>query len=379
MRGIVSDVRRGRVVTESGPQRTVTIAGHDYGKMLELLRIFYQLPGNALGLKLLTTFKLYLNYSGEASADQEPAAFVKDVVEKIVGKFLDEMAAAGGGEASPIQRLLTDITVQGGVVSPFGTQGWQGGTVYDMLRYFGDVGPWNELYVEDRKDAPYLVYRPVPAKDIKGAYIQPGAKADTIAISAAVVVSDNVGRSDANVANYFWVAAPRYDLIDNSVLQAGLAGGPLKPHPFLGDYPNSSPKFYGTRPMIVETQHGARIDGKPEAAVDNGRVEGLAMSDEKRRILIESNRDNVVYEAGEMQLQGDEQYNPGRYIEVTYGGEGGPKAEYYAYQVTQEFVPMRSWTTKVQVDRGTGFINRIQRGGGQASPYFSEINMRGGR
>jgi hypothetical protein len=40
---------------------------------------------------------------------------------------------------------------------------------------------------------------------------------------------------------------------------------------------------------------------------------------------------------------------------------------------------MRSWTTKVQVDRGTGFINRIQRGGGQASPYFSEINMRGGR
>ena len=56
---------------------------------------------------------------------------------------------------------------------------------------------------------------------------------------------------------------------------------------------------------------------------------------------------------------------------------GGLKSEVYAHTVQHEFVPYKSYTTSVYFDRGTGFIERIQRGNGADSPYFSEMRTGG--
>jgi hypothetical protein len=49
----------------------------------------------------------------------------------------------------------------------------------------------------------------------------------------------------------------------------------------------------------------------------------------------------------------------------------------YSHTVTHEFQPYRAFTTTIQFDRGTGFINRIQRGGGADSPYLAEMSPKG--
>jgi hypothetical protein len=66
---------------------------------------------------------------------------------------------------------------------------------------------------------------------------------------------------------------------------------------------------------------------------------------------------------------------------VRLGTNGGSNAGFeqmaYAYSVIHQFLPYRSFTTTIQFDRGTGFIERSQREGGADSPYFAEMSARG--
>jgi hypothetical protein len=68
----------------------------------------------------------------------------------------------------------------------------------------------------------------------------------------------------------------------------------------------------------------------------------------------------------------------GEYVSLKLGTNGGSPAGFvqkvYAHSVTQEFLPYRSYTTTIQFDRGTGFIQRAQREGGADSPYFAEMS-----
>jgi hypothetical protein len=70
------------------------------------------------------------------------------------------------------------------------------------------VGAWHELFVEDREDAPYVVYRPNPFKSVSGDYIQepyisdPSKAPQVVAIDDADLVSLQASRSDDGVANF---------------------------------------------------------------------------------------------------------------------------------------------------------------------------------
>jgi hypothetical protein len=385
MRGFVGDIGRDQIMTDRGPRRAVMISGQDYGKILKMMRVVY-LPGEVLGQNLLSSFKFFMNYGAGDKSYNDAAAFILDVVQKVILPFQAQMRGQAGGSSEDAKQTIIDLNAEvalgtNGAVFPFGVNEWPGGTIYDLLAYFGDVGAWNELFVEDREDQPYLVYRPTPFKNINGDLIQPVQKPpETIVLDDQDLVGISARRSDESVANYFWVDAPRYNLIDGGLLQAGAQAnqGGFTPNPFLTDYPNSSPILYGTRLMQTQTQQGMRVDGQAEADVNAGAQIGVQMVNEKRRVLIENNRDNVVYETGTMRLKGNEKVKPGRYLRLRRGGGDNPfTAEYYAHQVTHEYVPFRSYTTTVQFDRGTGFIERIQRGGGAQSPYLSEMSMRG--
>lgn len=379
-RGFVTNIRRTLRMTARGPQRGVTISGQDYGKILQIMNIVY-LPGMVLGQELLTAFKLFLNYGVEAKPYDDAAQFIGDVVTKVVDPFLAQMAqgsSSQSGQSPLFTKLGVAATSGSGSVSPFGTQEWPGGSVYELMRFFGDVGPWNELYVEDRPDGPYLVYRPTPFRNISGGLIQSTASAPAqVSVTDSDLVELDVGRSDANVANYYWVDAPRFMLVDGMTLQAFQAGGQRPPAPYLDSYPNSSPSLYGIRVMRLQTEQGLRIDGQAEAESQSRQKDALSLLDAKRNVIIENNKDNVVLEEGRMVLKGNENIKHGCEVTLTRGAGGGMKATYYAYRVEHQFTFGGPFLTSVMFDRGTGFIVRAQRPGGASGPYLSEMTLDG--
>lgn len=389
MRGFVTEPRRVETMTPSGPSRSVVITGQDYGKILQIMQIAY-LPNEVTGQNLLTYFKFFQNYGVGAAPDKPASQFVQDVVTNVVLPFLSGMrdAVAGqGGPAvaqSPVLDLQVDATVQTGIISPFGTIETFEGTVGGLMAYYGDVGPWNELFVEDREvaagaaaDAPFLVYRPTPFKDPSGNLIQ----ADSGAVAPAAtsitdkeIVELSLGRSDAGVANYYWVDPVVFNLNSPGLLAVEAAHAGDKDRLYLSDYPNSSPNLYGFRRMQVQTQQGPRFDGQPESEYEKRMGVNVGFVTQRRDILMNNNRDNVVFEDGTMQIQGNEAIRAGTTVKVARG-QASPW-ECYAIRVRDVFVPFRSYMTSVEFERGTSFINRIQEGAGSA-PYLREINAGG--
>jgi hypothetical protein len=372
LRGFVSSVSRAEGMSGDGrPIRTVTITGHDYMKVFQLFRVIY-LPTMIPGQDLLSTFRLFMNYGVETDGDETAGAFVRRVVEGPIKQFIEHLRSGSGGENSPVQDVTADITdsASSGAVQPFGAQQWQGGSVYDLLAQFGDVGPWNEIYVEDRDDGPYLVYRPTPFKTADGAYIQDGAAAASIDVKASDLLSISVERSDADAANYFWVDSPMLNAVGNPLLQQDQD---LTPSPEVKDYQNNDPTVFGIRLMHIATNQGVRYDGKAESEVTEGEGLVIEMMGEKRRILIENNKDNVVLESGTMTLKGSEAIRAGSYIHLN---RGGFEADYYAHDVAHQFTVGQSFITTVTFDRGTGFIERLKRGDAQ-SAYRAEQTIGG--
>jgi hypothetical protein len=386
MRGFVADIERNEEMQDGRPQRSVTIYGQDYGKILDLSQIAY-LPNQVIGQLLLTTFKFFINYGVASDPDQDASAFVTAVIDKVVNPLLADMrsAAEANGVAqgiSPILDLKVDAKVIGGLISPFGVNAWPGGRISDLLTFYGDVGPWNELYVEDREDGPYLVYRPTPYKDATGDFIQEPYASDRQRQPAVVTVTDRdlvslkSARSDRGVANYVWVDNPSYSMIQASILQNEVLNSSPANSFLLADVPNSSPALYGLRQLKLETRQGPRFDGKKEVEYDEKRATALEFINAKRAVVAASNRDNVVFESGTMKLAGNEAIRAGSILRLVRG-DGGFTAEYYAHTVQNEFVPFRSFTTTVTFDRGTGFIARAQRENGLDSPYLAEIRATG--
>ncbi len=69
-----------------------------------------------------------------------------------------------------------------------------------------------------------------------------------------------------------------------------------------------------------------------------------------------------------MRLKGNEEIRAGVYLRLEHGNM---ESDYYVVSVDHEYLPFNSYTTSVNVERGTGFIDRIQQDGN--SPYYSEM------
>lgn len=397
MRGFVSSVRRSMSMGADGrPARAVTISGADYGKVLEMIQIRY-LPNYVIGQNLLTVLRAFVNYGIEAKPNQPGNDFVQQIVDKVANPFITGMAAMGAAKdaqgLSYIQTLGVEATATAGTISAFGAQSAQG-TLWDVLRGFLDVGPWTELFIEDRQDTMddpnrpggvVLVYRNNPFKDLDPAkgYVMPQAiKPDTLEVGDDVVMSLEIGRSDANVANYFQVNMPRMNLMDAATMN--LAGQSMNPSDFyLEDYPNATPKLYGMRFMEADTQMGGadglgRVDGQSESVVKEGQTKSRLWIDDRRAQLMSMNKDNVVFEDGTITLMGQCALRPGMHLRVRHGRGGQPFIwECYVVAVQHRMVPFQGFVTVATFERGTMFAERIRRGGGQESAYLAEWNQGG--
>ena len=400
MRGFVCDVGRTLSMGANGaPARAVTLSGMDYGKVLEMIQIRY-LPNYVIGQNLLTVLNLFVNYGVEAKPNQPGNDFVKQIVDKVINLFLYDIA---GFSVSPdtcklsyLQQIEHEATASAGTISAFGAQAAQG-TLWDVLRGLLDVGPWTELFIEDRPevmDDPkrhggvVLVYRDNPFKDLDPArgYIMPGAtKIDALTVADDSVVALNVGRSDANVANYFQVNMPRMSLIDGATMS--LAGQQRNPDAFyLTKHPNATPTLYGLRFMEADTQMGGadslgRVDGQSAAAVKEGQRKDQLWIDQRRAQLMAMNKDNVVFESGTITLRGQATLRPGMYLRIQHGPSDAALRpfvwECYVVAVQHRMVPYQGFVTVATFERGTMFAEHIRRGSGLDSAYLAEWNQGG--
>lgn len=380
MRGLVSNVSRDESMGQDGkPHRTITVTGHDFGKFLQIMQISY-LKEYIYGNYLLTSVPMYEAY-GLWFGNQTPSGFVKSIMNSLVsgeelpGKpapFLKAFFLKSGLE-SWVQ-FDVDASVVDARVGPFGMTNYEG-DVWTLMSNWCDIG-WNELFIEDREDSAYLVYRPVPYYDLKGDLIMAEDGAwhdDEERVAIAEVESLSLSRADSNVANFFQVDAPMAEIINPEwikiqALQNGLA--------LEEGNRNCSPDIYGLKKMTARTNQSAdtSVDMSLQADRSIKPAQSAAMGDwykKRLRQLRAMNENNVLYEEGSLSMRGNEAIKPGMYIILTRGSRA---SRFYVTAVSHQFTPFQSFKTTLQLTRGESYLNRISENG---SPYLSEREPNG--
>lgn len=385
MRGFVSDVNRSESMGADGtPMRGVTITGQDYGKLWQMLQIFYG-PGYVIGQDIISAYAMYERFGSGFKIGQSGADFLKESFDQILNPYVQGIVQ--GNSTNPATIELRALQKHG-VTSLSGTQN-QAGALYDLFHRFLDVGVWNELYIADGEDGVYCIYRPNPALDVRGKPIDPDTK-EPVAfqpgenditklvyydVPAEDIVSFNVGRSDANIANYYWVRAPRYEIVsDIQNKQAAFTASDRKTVD-LTDYVNTRGALYGIRKMEVATEMGGDdvtntstgLSDSEHTKRDTSMMNWIA---NRRQILVEQNRDNVLLERGTITIRGNENIRSGNYVKVR---RGTFTALYYVGLVEHQFSPFNRFITVLHVDRGMGFVERMRKNGGPDSPYYAEM------
>lgn len=413
MRGFVSEVQRQQAMGSDGrPQRQVVISGQDYGKIWQMYQVIY-LAAYAEGKPLLTNFALWDLFGLEAQNTMPAGDFVRKMISTIINphikgfipenkkgiprELIVDLTSDSNQSAAETARLNAQAASRDGISVKHGVinnsyQNMQG-SVYDILKFHGDVGVWNELYTEDREDGVHVVYRPIPALHLSapaGQQAQDGQDPRKIQddapnpvyvdVPASQVQTISTVRSDANVANFFWVDGSRYDLITD--LQSRLQAIPANDaRVSLKDYPNSAQKYYGVRPMYATTQQGEdSIKNATSGQSKDGYVDTSEKMerwiDKRRRLMLEMNRDNVVLERGVATIKGGPMRSGG--VEMMKAGDyarfqfGSLQFEAYVVQIEHNFMPFQSYTTSLTFERGTGFVERTKLEGGIESPWLAE-------
>lgn len=382
MRGFVSDVQRGMAVDDEGrPQRQVVVSGQDYGKIWQMFQVIY-LAAYADRQSLLTNFGLWELFGVEAVNTMPAAEFIRKMVTGIINPFIDRFVPAN----SPMPREIKtgdSISVAHGVVNN-SYQSAQG-ALYDIMKLHGDVGVWNELYVQDREDGVHCVYRPVPALKLTpdkdgNRKIQEDAPDPVYAsIPDSHIKRMTAVRTDADVANFYWVNNSRFDLIDD--MQRKLEAIPKDDGKVsIKEYPNSAVKYYATRPMYAETQQGGDLvenmgSGQSPEKQAKRTVSQAEWLDYRRQAMVDMNQDNVVYERGTALVKGGPVRDDGAPMQAgDYARFKVGRLEYIAYvtQLDDEFNMFQSYTTTLTYERGEGFVERSKMEGGASSPWLAE-------
>ncbi len=427
LRGFVSRVSRHQSVDGDGrPMRVVSVEGQDYGKIWQMLQILRR-PWFGLGEAWLSSFPLFERFGIGLETNMPASELVEQVVRRVLNEHLRGMLPPDWTMPTEIR---TECLVDEGLTSVTGPQNAEG-SVWQILSLFGDVqSGFCELYVEDREEGVFAVYRPSPALGLDGLPIQeplrapavppggvaaarnappppsqttvpntipasgsmtvvvtaaapgspaspPGARTAAVAPSmltlpAEDIVALDLARSDENVANYFWVEDSRFELVRPFPLQFMAATGAQRETVFMENHPNNNPAIYGLRPMVTATQlgdSGTFATGQPAAAQTAREQEAVRWLDRRRRILALTNRDNAVLESGTARIAGNETIRPGIHVIL---GRGPLAAPYYVVAVQHDYIPFEGFFTTLTLERGQGFARRIQANG-PPGPYLIEL------
>ena len=364
MRGFVSTVERSESMGQDGlPVRTVTIAGQDSGKLLLINHIYFEIA-IIQEKDYLSVFRLQAA-TGMEIEETTVNDFMAQLISRVVNPKIQQLNVFADAQ---IQPFILDASVPDGTVTIQMLAAQDMVSVWQLAENFADR-PWNELFVEDAEEGPHLVFRPTPYKSlVDGSYIMNGAiDPGFVAVDIADVVALTVMRSDARVANFYWVPPTMSLLNSNASVTANalVTGLPLD-----FSYDNDTPVLYGVRKM--EVQSNLLPTGKPinmlpqgEQAQQRGSVVDWYTARMLQLKLL--NRDNSAFEEGGAVLLGNERLTVGQYLRLN---RGTLTSEAYITQVSHAFSPLQVWTTSVHFIRGTGFWERNKITSG--APYWME-------
>lgn len=376
MRGLVTTISRTEAMSGGKPQRQVVISGQDFGKILQIIQIIY-LNNSWIGDNYLTEFAFFHKYAGEGVAKIKSAKdFIADVITGCVDPYLQSLTAFANGEsvgAKVINKWTPNVTIKG-AISPYAVASFNNVSLYQMLAALMDVGPFNEMYVEDLEEGIQLTVRPNPYLDVKGKPIQ-GERASSYVISDDDIESISLSRTDGGVANYYWVSNARWSMMGNEDQKMLATRGKLTDY-ILFDYQNTKKAYYGVRKMEVESSLGPDDYANYEAQTKKDLpIQNKSLGEwltERRKILADTNKDNVIFEYGTIRMRGDEHIKAGMQIYIKRSN--AVVTTCYVTNVDHEYLPYGRFTTTLTVERATNFIERTKA---EESQYFHEINAHG--
>jgi hypothetical protein len=390
MRGFVGSVGLDEDIDGGQPQRRITVTGYGIGRVLNLLRIRFMAAGltpeasQALtdqygipfGPQALATFDALTMFSGSQGNIQAPTDFLAGALAQIINPYLAKLFANVPDSLAPLRSMTAACTITSGQVPPVqGSSAFDGRSVYEVLSSLLDVGVFNELFVDDQDTALVLTARPLPWRDAGGAPIGGAAAAADYTVGLDSYVAGSFTRSDAGVANYFWVTRAFGDLINDNERRLQGATGDAASY-LIPQRENNDPTSFGWRFMEVQTQltnAGAAIMA-PDAAGNGQRT--LSEEDwltQRRQTLIDLNQDNLVFETGTLRLKGDPAIKPGMYLVIP---RGKTQMRVYVDAVSHAFGQAVGFLTTVQFSRGTGWLERVSAPA-NSSPAFDWRDERG--
>lgn len=371
MRGFVREITRTEIMGQDGkPHRYIIIQGQDYGAVFDMLRVWMLLPG-IVGIP--DKFRTFFEYGGDFTA-MKTADFMQLFVD-IGNEFLDGIYNQGGWTWT----IIPDFRVTEGEHVMMGLNGHEGPLWGLMMREMD--APWNELFFEDRREGPTLVYRPAPwrtytpsGRRLTWEYLPQGGNtiaAEEIYIDIADIVSLDPSRSDYDVANLFWLDSPV--AIQGAYMQQIFVAAVQQHLDLVKDdgHPNNDRHAYGDRMLkwsFRQWPNGTQ-EHPVSARKEAWKANSTSFQDwwaQRLRWMRDANRDNVVFENGGLTTKGDENIKIGKYVKVT---RGQIEWEAYAVGVTHTFAPYQRYTTKIDFIRGTSFWSRTLL---ERNPAWSE-------
>lgn len=379
MRGLVSEIRRDQSMGSDGkPVRKVVITGQDLGKLWQIFIIYY-LQVAATGESTLTEFRFFDKYlKDKKMITQLAKIFFKEIVSEVLNPFLARLKNASG-EPVITKGFVPYITIEGSI-SPYTMGSFSDVSLYSMMSTLFDVGPYNEMFIEDNEDEVSLILRPLPFHDASGRSIMgvvtpsPGYDTPAMDIPVEDIQSITSVRSDKGVANWYWSANTKLVLVNDVVmmLQAQQALTEDK-----REYPNSAMERYGFRKMHVEYKLGSESEVPDsntvtQEVIAKNKMNPIEWARKRRNLLSEFNKDNVVFESGTMRVRGNEKIKAGRFVTSARGGVN--ESRFYVVSVDHDFVPFQGFFTTINYERGTDFINRASN---SVSPYLKELDVGG--
>ncbi len=363
MRGYVSSVQRSESIGDDGtPQRQIVLHGIDSGKLWQINQVLFQYL-QASGTAFLDPFHMQA-----ATGIGGGALPVGQYMQKLVDYMNDKVEKLAAYTSQAIPKFTLDSTVQQGQAVLQVIQDVEG-SIWGYVEAFADR-PWNEAFLTDEEEGPVLTFRVVPYKRLDtGALLFPDAvDPGTVAVDALEILSMDVNRSDGRVANFFWVPPGSGTLDSNSSLTAAsLANAQLNT-----TFANNNPTLYGERMMqhstsLIPSDVAGPATDQPAAQRPDINASTATWYTLRATQLNAMNVNNALYEEGGAVLNGSEYYAIGKYLSIT---RGAVVSEAYMTQVAHVISPLRSWTTQVTLERGTGFYQRDKNA--NSNPFFDE-------
>lgn len=357
MRGFVSQIGKSESISNGTPQRSIVVSGQDYGKLLQIIQIFY-LNNSVVGDNIMGGLEFFQKYATAGAAKNMHAGeFVIMAIEKVINPYLKLITALADRRAEMPSEIYPMVSIDG-AVTPFGVGGAQDMTMHQMMATFLDVGQFNEMYIEDAEEDVRLVVRQQPCWGGDGLpYDENDVLPDAIEIGLGDVTSTQLSRGDSGVYNIFEVESPHTLMTAQEAYRVYASASSDAPVLRMTDL-NQEATFFGVRRLRATTSlnNPAMVMGDAETkevrSVETGKAMDWISSRRERLFLL--NRGASVFEHGSLRLMGNEKLRAGMRLRVRHSS--ALTVTYYVTAVSHEYIPGAGFFTTAQVERGNGFI-----------------------